>query len=424
MNMAYSTLISRVDTTNAGNQLLTTQLQALLARVLEGDVVLVERHPAFLQKFSAAHVPVADLPRRIESWADEVVTAARGSLKAPEQAPRGKGLRSKTSLEKWAFLRRQLLPITQKLHIKGMLAKLGYYDDSIVPRLSLYVGSQWVVANPAGDIQADSLGTATRQFLDALIAKKLGARVALVNHSIESHDERLKAIIRHVYPQLDLVLVRDTITLDFLRDIGVDCGNVMVVPDAAILFTPAQDLTLDSALRKIGFSINAKFGRHLFEDWVKLVQGMADEGHVVRFVTNDFATDIDFARALAKRVPLEIQDGPLDFAGYCHEMAKLKVVITNRLHTVVMATISGVQSVPIEAGAFKIRGSVDCLDLPLKALNTLDSGWFEATQRAVAEACAHQDENRVALLQAAAAARQRIEQAYRSILSPRQNQAA
>lgn len=397
--MARITVLTNMKPTNVGNQALSTELLRLVTRLRPDATVYPVGRSSGLDTITARDVD--DVPRLIDGWVDELVRRAEA---APKDAAGAVYTGAVVPLVRRSSTRIVMRQWTRKLRLraraKTLLYRLGVRDDASQrqPIRTRNMGSsELVIYNAAGELNPHpgSFDVVLRSLVELLAAQRLGARTFVVNHSVECCDRFAERVVAYVYPRLTGVVVRDQQSRDELRRLGVPDANVRVVPDIALLARPARDASAlrasdDVPARKlVGLSINYWDASEHETGWVEFVRALRATGLEVMFVSNALGQDVVFAKRLAQQCGIRVQSYDYDYEDYSTLLARLRVVVTNRLHTGVLAHVAGTPIVPVEANRFKVTALFREIDYPLRAISPGSEAWprrlAEAVRATIAE---------------------------------------
>ncbi len=180
--------------------------------------------------------------------------------------------------------------------------------------------------------------------------------------------------------------VRDVLTLDWLRGLGISNAKLMGDPATFIFNRPAQIPKCGSVLLAMPprrfWSSKSRFwepllrGRAMFRAIRSLQRSLLDKGEAVMLACNDPA-DLNlayrlFGECLAKRIVC-----PRSAEEYFQLLSEARAVVTGRLHTAIVSFSLGIPFVLIDADQ-RTRGFVETYQLHDWSV-TPSQGDFEAT---------------------------------------------
>lgn len=398
--MARITVLTNMKPTNVGNQALSTELLRLVARLRPDATVHAIGRSGGLGEIGARAVD--DVPRLIERWVDELVQRASATPHPASADASYDGRvvplvrRSKVRVA----MRRWTRELRLRTRAKALLHEVGLRDEATQrqPLRTRRMGSsELVIYNAAGELNPHpgSFDVVLRSLVELLAAQRMGARTFVVNHSVECSDRFVEQVIAYVYPRLTGVVVRDQQSRDELSRLGVPETYVRVIPDIALLARPSVDAAVVRvrdpipARRLVGISINYWDALEHEIGWIEFVRALGSAGIEVMFVSNALGQDIGFGKRLARKCGVRVQSYDYDYEDYSALLARLRLVVTNRLHTGVLAHVAGTPVVPVEANRFKVTALFREIEYPLRAISPGSDAWptrlVEAVQATMAE---------------------------------------
>lgn len=269
------------------------------------------------------------------------------------------------------LLNRLTVPVTGQL--------IPYYNR-YRNRLQVIDRSFLVIHNGDGDIADLYANSTLRQLLELLVAKKLGAITVSVNQSVDVIDPVLSVILRNVYSQLDLVVVREPISYRRLVELGVPEEKVLVADDAATTISPSPPSRIKAILRKEGIPTNTvgiavRGDRKVdLNAWSSLVDTLQQRYHKqVLFISNCLLSDAWVGYELQKRQGIKVLSSQYNYNEYLGIVSRLDAVISDRYHTNVFAIMSSVPDIPIRGNTFKTDGLFELFQYPIPVLDYLSS---------------------------------------------------
>lgn len=417
-------VITRLATNNAGNEALSSVLARFMAQRFGGaNVRLIDRHPETLRRFRFARLARAQDPvAAFEAMVDQVGAMTGGgeplaplvdeSLVRLVRRPR-----VRSPLVRW---------VRGTLRVRSRLQELGLLHRA---RSSAALNTlRWadvVVWNPAGELYpAGAPDEVMLILLMVRLAQRLGKRVAIINHSLESRDPVLDRLVSHVYRGADFVSVRERGSYDRGIELGVPAGKLHEVPDLAFLlakpgFAPETERPAADPLPpgSIALALNGQEAHRGGGEWKALVEGLAALGRPIVFVSNSMVHDLPFARELQRLAPVQVRADQPTFAEMVRLYRGAEVVISSRLHASIMALCAGAPVISIEPQIFKLTAIFRQLEYPLHTHRMEEPGW---AARVLADVRRALDE-RAAIVAAADAALARqvaaVEAAYAGLVA-------
>ena len=409
-------VITRLSTQNAGNEALSKELIHFLLSNVQGQPVrALDRYPRLFEQFTLAGLgsdPVAGF----EALTERLVSRF-GQVDAP------KARAAVESLVRLDTRGRELSGPLRRLkrHIawRRRLSALGLIEKAEpATAIRASMNASLVIWNPAGEIRPTptSVDHVVRLLLLLRIAQRQGRRTAVINHSLEVGDARLRRLVAHVYSRADYVGLRDAKSIATAREFGVPADKLVESPDLVFLAAKRAGTQDDKGVPPgaIALAINGLEAMVGSDEWDRLLDGLASFGRPLLFVSNAMNHDLDFSRSLAERVPnarvVEHQPGYQDLRAYYRPCS---VLISSRLHASVLALAEGVPVVSIEPSVFKLTAIFQQMDYPIPTERLQVSGWAGRVLAHVA-ACLADDDGELRRRGAAIMAQQieRVEAAY------------
>jgi polysaccharide pyruvyl transferase WcaK-like protein len=173
---------------------------------------------AFLKEFTFFYVRSKRLGRnQSPSLATHVPTQWRDYETFCQQVVAGKRLPYEKALLEWA----DLVIVNSEGNIVNGIDRFGRYKEG--PRYVLFL---------------------------EYLAKKMGKKVAVINHTVDPDSEDGIEMVQQVYPMLDYVAVREPLSIEKLKELGVE-KVVDYIPDALFSYVPESDWEPSEALKSI-----------------------------------------------------------------------------------------------------------------------------------------------------------------------------
>jgi polysaccharide pyruvyl transferase WcaK-like protein len=417
-------VITKLGNFNAGNEALSACLVDYLREKAPGaELRAIDRSAALLRALARYRVAplrarpeaaaalfdamVFDFLRRVRpEAAGELAPVARPGIVAPPPQPSRRP--------------RLMNRVTGALRIRTRLAAAGLLPSAELKRAANTAAwADVLVWNAAGEIYP------TQDWQDVLrlmilfaAAARLGTRVAVVNHSIETADPVLDGLIRHVYAAASLVMVRGGHSLAKARQLGVAEERLIEAPDMAFRLggSSAGEAATEAVPEgAIVIAMNGRFAGRGGE-WDALADGLAALGRPLVFMSNSIADDAVVARRWQGRAAIRIVERQPCYRELLAMLAPAGVLVSSRLHSAVFALCRGVPVVAIEPNSHKIREILEQLDHPFPTEDPERPGWSLRVVENVRAALAGR--SRYAAAAGAAAQRQmrRIDAAYEPLL--------
>lgn len=387
-------VITRLSTQNAGNEALSKELIHFLLTNVQGQpVYALDRYPRLFERFTLAELgpdPIAGF----EATADRLV-ARFGHVEAPGPDIAVEAL---VKLDRRGHeLSGPLRTLKRKVAWRRRLSALGLIEKAQpATAVRACMNANLVIWNPAGEIRPTptSVDHVVRLLLLLRIAQRQGRRTAVINHSLEVGDPRLRSIVAHVYSQADYVGLRDAKSITTACEFGIPPSKLVESPDLVFLAAkrPGPQDDKGVAPGTIALAINGLEAMTGTDEWDVLLDGLAAFGRPILFVSNAMNHDLAFARTLAQRGPrsrvVDHQPGYQDLRAFYRPCS---VLISSRLHASVLALAEGVPVVSIEPSVFKLTAIFQQMDYPIPTERLQVSGWASRVLAHVSASLADDD---------------------------------
>jgi len=391
MERKLLTAITRKKTINIGNEALSSELINILQKIAlpsEKMVKSLERAPKHLSKFSwqSLNIPAAERIAKIEGWISQ--------LSHIEPVVTEKNNENGVQLVFEKPQNKKIISIKERLQLRRIAAELGFYRDEFSMRLGDYSRSSCVILNPAGELNPHSIDPPLRMMMELMTAKRMGSRVGVVNFSYEITQPELAPVFGYLFNQCDFVCIRDSLSKQILLDSGVSNAKITLVPDLVFMAEPCKrfDSTQAMAALKldphssVAVVINGKTGLSSPEDWVSLIELIHKTGKKAVLMSNELSSDLNFLKQVAAASGALLVDRQYSYKEYSALLSKFSLVVSNRLHTCILAMVAGTPVVAIEPILRKVRGALFDVGYPLPVPSVREQDWvmtaWQAFQRA------------------------------------------
>lgn len=379
------TVMTRLRTVNVGNEALSSELLRATAAAFPGHRVQpLERAPRFLARYSTSQLPrdVGKALTLFESWASRLERLGR-QAPLPDPGPQAESpvrLALDVAAAPWRGR------LKEKLQLRRYAARLGVYDREFISRLSLHRHAELALVNPAGELNPQSIDPPLRMFLELRAAQRLGARAGIVNFSFEIPDPFLTEFFGAVLAGFDFVSVRDHRSRAVLAAAGVPEPRLAVIGDLAFLTSPSDTQKGAELAQRLGIGagtivlvINGKFGHGTVDDWRRVVEQLAPLATEVVMLSNELSSDLPFARKLQRVAPVRVIEEQFSYRDYAALLRHPRMVVSNRLHTAVLALVVGTPVVAIELIARRIKGVMEEVGYPIPVPLMTEPDWIAGT---------------------------------------------
>lgn len=258
-----------------------------------------------------------------------------------------------------------------------------------------------------GGVLADHILKYSPAYLfEVYLAGRLGRKVIAASQTLAATDPLLLEATRHVYgAHVARWLVREPISHAYAMASGYPAARLTLCPDFAfgVPAPGAEHLARRLPAKSVALVIRGDRPAHP-ECWAQVVRHVVAGGRTVHVVHSCEAHDAGLARCLAALCPLQVPPAPADYPALIGQLSGCDLVITDRFHVAVFATLAGVPVVPVQATTFKLEGLMRLMDYPLPVAPVLGPETLPGLMARIDEALA----NRTALRQIVEAARERL----------------
>jgi len=367
-------LITKLETTNLGNEALSSELIRMSDDHSPQWQTLVLGRPRGLERFRSLD-ELPDAPDRAVAWFDDQVDALLRAYRLHRPwAQVARHLPTASPREP-----RVLVPGKRDLRTRGRLLASKLSSGRAWPRpasapyfrrLAILESVDAVAYSGAGEVVDQPV--LLRQLLELGAVANMGKPLFPVNQSVEVRDPRLLAILVHVYRRARRIVVRGNASRRLLIESGIDESMVGLAPDTAF-HAAVPRAARATPTRRAAIAVNGVFGADL-DGWTAVAAHLASRGYRVSFVSNDPWYDLEIAQQLRERVALTIEPPISNYGRYIDSLADFDLVVSNRLHTAVFAMLAGVPVVPVEGNVGKTTDIFGTFGYPLPVTQTAP-GW-------------------------------------------------
>lgn len=377
--MSYITLVTRIKTLNIGNEALSSELIKIVSDCSDDEVLALERAPNHLSQFSFSQLRGKndfEIDSIVNKWIDKIVGLCHGELQ---------DFKNSVELVYKVSEPKVISKIRSKLKLRGWLAKTGYYSKQYSDRLKNFSESRVVLLNPAGELNPMSIDPPLRMLVELLAAKELGAKVGVTNFSYEIDNLDVNKVLVNLFNRMDFIYVRDQLSLNLLVNLGVDESLLRLVPDLVFMSEPEfNSKEIDNICKEYGIDhssvivvINGKTGLSDVKDWAKVVDVLRDRGLKPIVMSNELSSDIKFAMELKKISCVDVVEKQFSYKIYSEVVSRANFIVSNRLHTSILALTANTPVIPVEPILRKIRGVFGDFDYPLNVPSVREDGWVD-----------------------------------------------
>ncbi len=363
-------LVTKLKTTNLGNQALSMELIKLFEENVGRENLYVAGRPLGLFGYSIKKLKASTNPVQLfESWANAIIKKYQ-PLSSSSNAFKSKvndfTLTSNESL-KYEKMKTLLRPL------KRAIDKFFLFNKQYVKRLNAINACDYFIYSGAGE--ASDNHVFLRQMLEIRIAQKMGKKTGAVNQSVVVRDASFKQIVKLVYGNMNHVVVRGNISRDTIIAAGVNKSNVSIAPDTAIKTDPGLKAVKKNGMVGINFTPFIKFD---WKDVETVVNKLREYKRTIVFVTNEPAGDVPIIEKFKSDYNIDILEESAGYLEFAKKISEFEYIVGARLHANVMALAVDVPVVAIEGLVWKTKELFDQFEYPLPSVNVNDAGWVDS----------------------------------------------
>lgn len=375
-------LITKLKTTNIGNQALSDELVKLYER--SNGLYHVTGRPQglfgySLEKLKKQKDPVAEF----EKWADNLVKRLQGS--------NGAAFQSQTryvellSFEDFKVKNDGIFQAIKNIFRKFIHTE-SFFAKTYKKRFSLVESSECVVYSGAGEVGDNNIFL--RQLLELRVAQKIGKKTYAINQSVETVQKPMMDVCGHVYKNMDKIFVRGEISKSNMIKMGVAPDIINCCPDSAFLNpTPPTDqielMRNRYSLDLPAVGINATKVAGDTGKWEEIIKTIKELGYNVYFISNDPFGDKEVGEKIAAQFGVTAILDFIPYPQYAALLANFSFVISCRLHTNELSLTGGTPVLPIEGSHFKTKEVFEFVNYPVPVVNTSTANWPEQIIKSV-----------------------------------------
>jgi len=368
-------LITKLKTTNIGNQALSDELITLYEGA-EYPFKVVGRPTGLfgysIEKLSKSKDPIS----KFEQWADGLVNTLKKSNDSVGFTPSVQRVEllsfSDFKVKNDKFFQSVKNIFRKHLHSDYMFSKA--YE----PRFRVLNSSDSVIYSGAGEVGDNNIFL--RQLLELRIAQKLGKKTYAINQSVEVIDDPVKSICSHVYSKMDSILVRGHVSKEKMIHIGIPENKINCCPDSAFLNKTPNDEIITKIKNKYSIKdksvgINSTIVADDMLKWGKIIQKIRSLGYHIYFISNDPFGDkrVGEKMSMDHKVTLILEF--MHYHEYSALLANFEFVISCRLHTNELSLTGKTPIIPIEGSHFKTKEVFSFVNYPVGIISTSNVNW-------------------------------------------------
>jgi polysaccharide pyruvyl transferase WcaK-like protein len=383
-------LITKLVTTNVGNQALSNELIQLLRTAYGRNLVAVIGRPTGLDGYSLDRLKAAGgRPLDVfNGWADSVLDEYNRRKHGYQLSDRTGEIPQVKLIQPGRALSFSETAKRPLRRLRGSLRRCGVYGSAYSARLHTLAHCDQIVYNGAGELRDSNI--ALRQLLELRVAQKLGCRVVPINHGIVIQDPILKAILFEVYRHCPAIQVRGTHSQELLTEGGVAGSRIQIGYDAAFLSSLANRRTVETVAKResivpgtVGIALSGYHTRDV-AGWDAIMDALRARNKTVLFVSNDMYQDSAVGAAFQHRYGIRVMSRQYGYEEYIGLLSRLELVISGRLHTSIFAMVGNTPTVPLENCDGKMEEVFRLVDPSIEVVNVRRENWAERGLQSIA----------------------------------------
>lgn len=362
-------LITKLKTSNLGNEVLTTEIIRLFKENNKNDVIRVNGRPMGIEGYFVNRIIKSKLPsQQLDKWAEKIASRINEITPVEFTAndPQIILVKEQSPKMKWEPIKAKLRPL------KRILGITKVFFPAYQPRAKYLKSADWLVYSGAGEVGDNSVFL--RQLLEIRVAQKLGIKTAAVNQSVVIKTPLFQQLTAHVYGKMEKIVIRGTQTQRNLIKYGVPENIIELAPDSAINATYNGNVVRDK--NKIGFNLTPRLNVNnaQIETIIKHLESLGKE---IFFITNEPFGDLSMMNILQEKFGIKSITKLNGYKEYMEKLASLDWVISARLHTNVLSLATGIPIIPVEGNVFKTTELMEQLQYPIPVIDTAQNKWVE-----------------------------------------------
>ncbi len=362
-------LITKLKTSNLGNEVLTTEIIRLFKENNKNDVIRVNGRPMGIEGYFVNRIIKSKFPsQQLDKWAEKIASRINEITPVEFTAndPQIILVKEQSPKMKWEPIKAKLRPL------KRLLGITKVFFPAYQPRAKYLKSADWLVYSGAGEVGDNSVFL--RQLLEIRVAQKLGIKTAAVNQSVVIKTPLFQQLTAHVYGKMEKIVIRGTQTQRNLIKYGVPENIIELAPDSAINATYNGNVVRDK--NKIGFNLTPRLNVNnaQIETIIKHLESLGKE---IFFITNEPFGDLSMMNILQEKFGIKSITKLNGYKEYMEKLASLDWVISARLHTNVLSLATGIPIIPVEGNVFKTTELMEQLQYPIPVIDTAQNEWVE-----------------------------------------------
>ncbi|MBX2938659.1 MAG: polysaccharide pyruvyl transferase family protein [Ferruginibacter sp.] len=369
-------LITKLKTSNLGNEALSNEIIRLFSEAVSHDDILsVNGRPFGLEGYYRNRIVNAKDPGAlIDQWATHIAAKIKKEPNRPfnRVVPEIAIIQQQGKEVRFEPLKAKLRPL------KRVLQAFKVYPKQYAKRAGLLKQADWLIYSGAGEVCDNNIFL--RQLVELRAAQMLGIKTAAVNQSVVIKTPLFQKLTGHVYSKLNKIVVRGSVTRNNLISYGVPENIIEMAPDSAInaQFTS----TVNRMPNRVGINFTPKCKLQI-NDYRRVVEKLRSLNLEPLFVTNEPFEDNAIALQFKQELGVEVLTGVPDYHTYMQHLATCRFIVSARLHTNILALDTRTPVIPIEGNIFKTAELLQQLGYPVSTLNPQQSGWVDDLIRSI-----------------------------------------
>lgn len=368
-------LVTKSKTSNLGNAALTTELVAALTSIGQQaqtpDIDVLGR-PCGVQMYdshllsSVGALGVWRRANRIGLALRPLRLALSRSYRMQRAVPPNACARMESVTVSSGHLR--LEPMRRKLRRLAAAFRYLPFWPSFARRLMRMLLAETVAYSGAGEVVDGDI--VIRQLFELAVAQGMGLRTMMINQSVEVRNFDIRTLLGLVYSKANAIWVRGEDSRRELISMGVAPELVRLAPDTAFLIDPRNPFTRRDGgnPKRVAVAFNGFVRKPDVDAVVACCVHLQQQGWTVSLTSSDWPNDRHFAHAVASRADCAVEPPAGGYLEYVDQLSRLDVVLSNRLHTCVMAMAAGALAVPVAVGQHKTHEALTLVGYPVQTL--------------------------------------------------------
>ena len=278
--------------------------------------------------------------------------------------------------KKIKLLRRYYENMLVKAVLSDDMKRVRHYLEKLNMHEDIFAGCSHICFNGEGMIH--HLSGHIRVLMGLLYReKKAGRVVSVVNQTVDlGQHKELETLLAKVYNTLDLIAVREPVSFDYVKKIGVE--HVALIPDAVYGLPRMEESEIDRRVQKYHLpqryitmtgSSALKRDRRSLEAIQRIALCLREHFDLPIVFMANAKTDIWLAHQLKKVYDITIVEPPVKYEDAIAVIARSELLAGGRQHPNIFAYIYRVPYLPFRGNTFKNEGVAKLQHYPLLPLS-------------------------------------------------------